>query len=80
MISVLANALIGKLVTTKTDRVPTHFPRACGGTNSVMAAKPTTSSAPSPKPMTPRSKISANIDGAKAAAMEATPKMIRLAW
>ena len=54
-ISVLASALTGRLVTTETDRIPIHLPRACGGRNSVNVAKPATNSAPSPKPMMPRS-------------------------
>src|SRR5215470_8811202 len=77
-ISVLASALTGKLVTTKIDRAPIHFPRACGGTNSVIVEKPATISAPNPSPIIPRSTISTNIDGANAAPSDAKPKMIRL--
>lgn len=79
MIRVPSSAVTGRPATTKTEMSPSHFPRACGGTNSVIVAYPTTFSAPSPAPITNRSKISAVIEGAKAAAMEARPKIARFA-
>src|SRR6202158_3327205 len=79
MMSVPRSAAAGKPDTTITFMPPSHLPRACGGTNSVMVEYPTTFSAPSPTPMTKRSRVSTAIEGAKAEAMDARPKMARLA-
>ncbi len=76
---VLTSAVMGKADTTIADSVPTHLPRACGGTNSVIVENPATISAPSPSPMRPRRRISTFIEGAKAEAIEARPKMTKLA-
>ena len=58
---------------------PSQLPRAPGGTNSVIVEYPTTFSAPSPTPMMKRNRVSTVIEGAKAEAMAASPKMARLA-
>src|SRR5579864_5505408 len=80
MTSVPTSPAAGKPVTTKTDMPPSHLPRACGGMNSVSVEYPTTFSAPSPTPIINRSKISTPIEGANAAATDASPKIARLAW
>ncbi len=79
IIRVPSSAVTGKPATTKTEMIPSHFPRACGGTNSVIVAYPTTFSAPSPTPITNLSKISTLIEGENVAAIEASPKIARFA-
>ena len=55
-------------------------PRCAGGMNSQSVPAATTSSAPSPMPITKRRPISQKIDGANAAAIDVTPKSARLIW
>src|SRR6266513_4649803 len=56
-----------------------QLPRAPGGTNSVIVEYPTTFSAPSPTPMMKRNRVRTVIEGEKAEAMAASPKIARLA-
>ena len=66
MMSVPRSAATGKPLTTMTFMPPSHLPRVCGGTNSVIVEYPTTFSAPRPTPVTKRSRVSTAIEGAKA--------------
>src|SRR5580704_14631835 len=77
IMSLPSSAATGNPVTTKTVMKPSHLPRDCGGTNSVSVEYPTTFSAPSPNPMMHWIKIKTCMEGAKAATMDANPKMAR---
>jgi len=60
-----------------TARRPIQRPRDDAGTNSVKVAYPTTISAPRPMPMMKRRPIRTIMLGAKAAAIDARPKIAR---
>src|SRR5438046_1846709 len=79
MISGPRSAATGKPDTTMTFMPPSQLPRAPEGTNSVIVEDPTTFSASSPHPMTNRNRVSTVIEGEKAEAMAASPKIARLA-
>jgi hypothetical protein len=60
--------------------MPDHLPRISAGKNSAIMEYPTTTSAPSPRPMRNRRMMSVVMSGATAGAREAAPNMRRFNW
>src|SRR6476659_1273054 len=74
------NAETANPAVTTVHIMPDQRPRIRAGKNSAIMEYPTTTSAPSPRPMRNRSRMSVVMSGATTEASEAAPKMMRLSW